>query len=1305
MRVTCPSCQATYNLDERRIPPGGAKLKCTKCQTVFPIQAGAPDAVPLPATPPPPPPARRPAEGAVPLPGASPAPAARAVATAPQSMTTGVIPLPSLGLGNTGLPRLTPHAPDASAEGLSMTTGVIPLPAMPSPPPNAGPAVPAVPGAPRPPDRTVVFSVPKEAPPTIPLPAPTAAPARPPPPPPLPRAAPPRPAADVPPPPVLDVQPPAPAPFPVLDEALASPAAATADVPAADEQFAAASSAPADLAFADAWDASPDASAPARPSFGEVELEGGDANATDLPLPEDFEPAQPGGFAWDAPAFPPPSPTAPPPTAPPSPKAPARATVSASTAAVPPATPATPAVDPLEFDPSAPAQEELEADLSAPLPRGPEKEPEPEDGLEMLGFLEEAAKESKGKRAKPTRFHVRRRSGKIFGPFDEGVIAKMLGDGQLLGNEDVSTDQDTWVPLGSVPGFAAVMQHLLTRPDAPTPAPGTPAAHSGPSAPADLERLRQVYEGRMAVVSTMVDSEADASRRKKLLTLGALAGVGLLVLAAGGSLGFTSFGPFGWKWLFPASLKAGSPEAASFAAAQKALGQDSYAALKTARAQLDGLLAAREVPLVRAAWVQAVSRLERQYATTQAADAPRVTAALDGPLSLLGKHDVERVKAVASAALTARQPDQALAELALAPGGNTEVVLLQAEATLQKNQAKAAVQLLEPLSKNSPSARVWHALGLARLASGDAPGADAAFAQALTLDSKHFSSSIERAGLALSKDSDGPAALAWLAPAVEPAALATLAPVEQARALTLEGLALLATGDAEGGLEVLERAAKADPAAPVARGALARAYLAKHDLEKALPLLMEAAQKDPQNAALAEALVTALLALGRPTEAQTAVTAALARLPTDARLLLLAGQVNETLDRLGEAESRYTQALAADPKNPDPALALGRFFLRFRRNTEARAQFDALAQRLPDDPRVLVGLGDLAMADGDAAHARTEYEKASAADPKYAAAWLGQSRVAIEQQRWADARVDAERALKLDANVPDGRLQRGLALWKLKDLPGALKEMEAARPSSGNLKVNVAVGAVLLEQGNLPAAETALTAALRVEPSNPEANFYMAQVHAARLEWTGAIESMRAALDRVPQRASYHYEMGKIYLGAKKVPEAIEEWKTAVRLNPKYTDAWMAMGQAEQEAQQCEEAITAYEGGLQADPSRTVLLVAVGDCYAQTNHWAEAGARYLQALRVDPKIPGLNYRIARSYAEQGDQTRALPYYVKSTVADPSNALAFYHLGYAYKERGRRREAISAFKAYLQKAPKAKERQEVEDEILDLQGGR
>ncbi|MFP2933606.1 zinc-ribbon domain-containing protein, partial [Pyxidicoccus sp. 3LG] len=41
MKVSCPSCQTNYNIDDKRIPPGGAKLKCARCQTTFPIKAEA----------------------------------------------------------------------------------------------------------------------------------------------------------------------------------------------------------------------------------------------------------------------------------------------------------------------------------------------------------------------------------------------------------------------------------------------------------------------------------------------------------------------------------------------------------------------------------------------------------------------------------------------------------------------------------------------------------------------------------------------------------------------------------------------------------------------------------------------------------------------------------------------------------------------------------------------------------------------------------------------------------------------------------------------------------------------------------------------------------------------------------------------------------------------------------------------------------------------------------------------------------------------------------------------------------------
>ena len=88
----------------------------------------------------------------------------------------------------------------------------------------------------------------------------------------------------------------------------------------------------------------------------------------------------------------------------------------------------------------------------------------------MLSFIDEAADGAKAERKeKARRFHVRRRTGKIFGPFEEGVVLKMLESNQLSGNEDVSADGDSWSPMGTVPPFSEVIQQMMESPASGTP--------------------------------------------------------------------------------------------------------------------------------------------------------------------------------------------------------------------------------------------------------------------------------------------------------------------------------------------------------------------------------------------------------------------------------------------------------------------------------------------------------------------------------------------------------------------------------------------------------------------------------------------------------------------------------------------------------------------------------------------------------------------------------------------------------------------------------------------------------------------
>ncbi|NOU34840.1 MAG: hypothetical protein HOO96_43670, partial [Polyangiaceae bacterium] len=41
LRVECESCKAPYQVDEKRVPPTGLKMRCPKCGHTFMVQSGA----------------------------------------------------------------------------------------------------------------------------------------------------------------------------------------------------------------------------------------------------------------------------------------------------------------------------------------------------------------------------------------------------------------------------------------------------------------------------------------------------------------------------------------------------------------------------------------------------------------------------------------------------------------------------------------------------------------------------------------------------------------------------------------------------------------------------------------------------------------------------------------------------------------------------------------------------------------------------------------------------------------------------------------------------------------------------------------------------------------------------------------------------------------------------------------------------------------------------------------------------------------------------------------------------------------
>lgn len=1440
MKVSCPSCSSNLNIDDKKIPPGGARIKCPTCQTVFPVGATASggSAVPLPGQAQ----APAPSQAGVPLPGAAGASAAGAswgggagggvplpggASAAPAYASASAVPLPGAQGGALGddnweqaatraVPAYVPppdavpgattgvappsnvrltmggtarvvasqqQAPTAVTPAYSPGGHAVPLPGaglgagewqdeeatrvneLPVPPAAFGGGAVPLPG-----DSSEGLPLrPTQIRGAVPLPGAS----------PMGRMTAPRaaavtaPAGSVPLPGEADpnalTTPNVPATSPFGDANDGVPEASgfdVAEVPSPASAFAdaAPSFGGATSSFeAPSFDAPPAPAAPA-PSFNfdfsNLPSPAGAPAAPSLELDMGAPPAppasEPAGFSFDSlpspagapppePAIPSfadlPSPAAAAPSAagavgldaassfnfdfseqPASPPMPDAFGGSAPAAAAPPAASGPVHLtgnfgevdlssgDSLEFDPSKPKADSLEADLRSPLP--PPKAAGAQDGLEMLSFIDDTAKEA-GASAGPAvrRFHVRRRSGKVFGPFEEAVVTKMLEDGQLLGNEEVSTDASNWSPIGTEAAFSGAIAKLMEQPAKAMATTAAPVEEKKTAQAPSMDRLKQLYEGRMAAVAVVQGKEpVPFKKRIPLIAAGALV---LAVLGTGGYLGTTRYGFFALKVLFPARVKANSEEFKALNEARKGLLTDTYRSYNDAKETAEKLLRTKQYPEVRAVWCQAVFYLQRKYNTASAADVATATAELEN-IQLLGEKHIEVVKAQAGAALATKQPDAALVRVATAKAvaandADLELLFLKAEALTAKGQLpQAMIELKAALEKAQKdpgagaAARALHGLGLLHLKQKESDLAAGRFKEALAADPKHLSSAVELAAIEVNEHQQNDEALTVLEPALTDAGKKQLAPSELGRARSLKATILAAKHQSAEATAEFEAALKADPQSPYAKAGLGSIYVQHHEYKKAIPLLADASNQQPESLDTLEAYLAALTGEGRMDDALKTIKAAGARFPGEARLLLLQARVDDAVDHTNDAEAAYKKAIAADPQKTEASLGLARLYLRLHRYAEAKPPLEEALSRQPDNALVHLGLGELALAEKDHAHAEEELTKAIALNPDLPQAHLGLSRVALASNKLDVAEAEIGKALEMDQRLPDGKLQKGTVLWKLGKLDEAVKVLEVAKDEEPrSITIPVTLGAVLFDKGNLDGATANLLGALQREPGHAEANFFMAKVKNKRAEHTQAIEYMKKALDQAPRRADFHYWLGMVYLDARKGNEAVDEWKVALGIDPQYADALEAMGRIHLERNKQKEAIEFFQQALAADPKRVRMLGAIGDAHSAADQWEKAIGSYLKALDADPNLHEVYFRLAQAYTERRKYAEAITWYRKAIAADPNNSQAWQNIGWAYKEKKQKDEAIAAFQKYLEKRPDAEDKKAIEDEIFYL----
>ena len=986
--------------------------------------------------------------------------------------------------------------------------------------------------------------------------------------------------------------------------------------------------------------------------------------------------------------------------------------------------------DNLEFDPtaSAPASssrpaDDLEADLAAPI--SPAAAPQTEgDDLELLDFIDDAEAQAKAKgkgkekkKAGFDGFQVRNRAGKVFGPMPEADVVKLLGQGKLLGNEEITRDGETWLAFGSHAPFAEALQRLMEAPG------GLPGSNSGPGIidgaltgeqAVDVNaRIQQIYGGRMAGI-VIVDSAEATAKIKKRIPYFIAGGVVALFLAFGIYLGFTPYGFFGIRKFFPKEIKRGSSEYAKLIEGRTQLAVGTYAGFKKALSDADAVLHENDQFVdARSLFVEATYGLKANYGDAPPAAVARAHQYVQDML-VAQKADPDVIVAAGAESLalgdaTELRPqlEKALGELTTKrpQGAATAALELALSAAKTRDPAKAKGYFEQAEKLGDTHVRVLDAHAAFLLAQRDPPGAAKVLEQAVKEMPTHGPSALALAHLRVGPLGDPDHAEVLLKPLGE--GEKELSTDEQALLHAVLGMVRVSQKKLTEAEEEFKTAAKLDPKSADVEQAYA-SYLLKRGLfDQALGQYQDAYNQRPDDLDNLDGLVVSMVGNDQPQNAEKIVADGNHKFANSARVATLQGLVAEGEGKIIEAEENYKTAITRDPKYTRADLLLGRAYLVDGKVKEAHATLDAALKKAPKDADINTAWGDLAMAESRVDDALGIYGQAIALDNDNPRAHLGRARALLTKGQLPDALTEAQVTVKQDDKLPGAHKTLGNVLFAQGEFGKAKEEYQTSLKQIGkDDEAYLMLGRSHYSTGDFDAAQTAFENAHTINSVSYRAYYWLALTHLKKHEITQAIESMNKAVDNGGSSdPDVHYQFGLIYkAGEGHYNDALDEYKAALKLRPSYVEVLEALGDALFEANDFKTAQGYFEQAFNTDGKRTALLGKIGDCYMKETLWLKAIEAYNKHLSIDSAAVGDYYKIGNAYNEMNKKKEAVAAYTKATVKDQNNAEAWRALGYAYKETNKKGDAVHAFKQYLKVTNnKAEDAKDIEVEIDGLGG--
>lgn len=162
--------------------------------------------------------------------------------------------------------------------------------------------------------------------------------------------------------------------------------------------------------------------------------------------------------------------------------------------------------------------------------------------------------------------------------------------------------------------------------------------------------------------------------------------------------------------------------------------------------------------------------------------------------------------------------------------------------------------------------------------------------------------------------------------------------------------------------------------------------------------------------------------------------------------------------------------------------------------------------------------------------------------------------------------------------------------------------------------------------------------------------------------------------------------VGPYYLEQGKYEEGVETLTHEYRENPNDASTAYYLGRLYLALNKPEQAMPYLERAVAADPADADYLFWQGVGYWALMDFDREREMYIKVLRIEPKHISANLYLGHNYLDRGEVKNALGYYDKVIVLDEFNPEALYNRGTALHDLGMEKEAVEAWKKFLEYYP-------------------